>query len=358
MKKTFLLYLLVLTSCQSNQETVKPIIQNITESVYASGVIKSQNQYQAFATVSGIVDEVYVDEGAAVEVGSPILALVADAQILKTDNAKLTAEFNALNVNYGKLEEAKSLVSLSKIQMDNDALMLTRQGNLWAQSVGTKVQLEQKELYYKNAKNNYESAKEKLAELSRQLAYTAKQAKNNLLINKENSNDYLVRSKIKGKVYEFNLNKGEIVTPQTLIAIIGDDRKYLLEMQVDEYDITSIQLGMQVMVVLNSFKDSVFKAIITKINPIMNLQSKTFTVEAKFIRQPYVLYPNISFEANILIRTKKNAILIPRNYLLNDSTVVNKFGEHILIKTGLKDYQMVEVLLGIDKNQELILPKE
>jgi HlyD family secretion protein len=55
----------------------------------------------------------------------------------------------------------------------------------------------------------------------------------------------------------------------------------------------------------------------------MNLQSKTYTIEAEFVRPLAVLYPNISSEANVLIITKKDALLIPRNYLLNDLIVMN-----------------------------------
>jgi multidrug resistance efflux pump len=326
--------------------------------VYASGVIVSKNQYQVFATVSGIVDEVFADEGVSVEVGSPILSIVNDAQQLIVDNAQLSAEFNAMKFNRGKIDEAKSIVDLAKSQMESDAKMLERQQNLWSQNVGTKVALEQRELDLQRSKSNYASAKEKLEELEKQLNYLSKQAQNNLSISNKNTEDYLVKSKVIGKVYKMNLTKGEMVTPQIPIAIIGNDEKYLLEMQVDEYDIVTMKLGMPVMVVLNSYKDSVFNAVVSKINPIMNVQSKTFTIEAEFVIPPSLLYPNNSFEANIVINTKKDAILIPRNYLLNDSIVVNKAGNRLIVKTGLKDYQMVEILSGIDVNEELILPEQ
>jgi len=354
----FLPLLIALVACQSEEDTIKPSRQNITESVYASGVVVSKNQYQVFANVSGIVNEVFADEGASVEIGSPILSIANDAQQLMVDNARLSAEFNAIKFNRGKLDEARSMVSLTKSQKENDASMLERQKNLWSQSIGSKVELEQRELAFENSKSNYASAKEKLEELEKQLSYLSKQAQNNLSISNKNAGDYLVKSKVKGKVYQMNLAKGEIVTPQTPIAIIGDDQKYILEMQIDEYDIIGIQLGMSVLVVLNSYRDSVFDAVVSKINPIMNVQSKTFTIEAEFVRPPSVLYPNISFEANVVISTKKDALLIPRNYLLNDSVVVNKSGKHLIVKTGLKDYQMVEILSGMDINEELILPEQ
>ena len=71
-----------------------------------------------------------------------------------------------------------------------------------------------------------------------------------------------------------------------------------------------------------------------------------------------VLYPNISFEANIVIQRKKNALLIPRTYLLNNSKVINGKGDTITVVTGLKDYQRVEVISGLSKDDELIKPAQ
>jgi HlyD family secretion protein len=184
-----------------------------------------------------------------VEVGSPILSIRHDAQQLMGDNAKLSAEFNTLNSNRGKLLEANEFVELIKSPLDNDATLLTRQKNLWSQNIGSKVELWQRELAFEHSKNNYKSAKVKLEEIEKQLDYLSKQTESNLLISDKNTSDYLVKSKVKGKVYQMNLSKGEIVTPQIPIAIIGDDKKYLLEMQIGEYDVVDIELGMPLMVV-------------------------------------------------------------------------------------------------------------
>lgn len=146
LKITFLLSLIFIISCHSKQATISPVRQSITASVYASGVIESKNQYQVFATVNGIVKEILKDEGSTVEIGTPLLSIINDAQQLLSDNAKLSADFNTLNSNRGKLGEAQSLVALAKSEMDNDAILLERQKNLWAQKVGTKVELEQREL--------------------------------------------------------------------------------------------------------------------------------------------------------------------------------------------------------------------
>lgn len=348
---------LIFNSCKSKEDSIKPIVQSITESVYASGSITSENQYKVYSTVSGIVDQVMVDENSDVEVGSPIISIVNDAQSMATENAKLASDFNALSTNEGKLEDAKSMIEIAEKKMKNDALMLDRQKKLWAEDIGSKAELEQRELAYQNSLTAFKSSKEKYKELKNLLNFQATQARTSYSISARNTNDFIVKSKVKGKVYQINFDKGELVSPQSPIAIIGDDKKYILEMQIDEYDIVKIKLGMKVLVNLNSYKDSVFHAVVTKINPIMNIQSKTFTIESEFIQPPSVLFPNISFEANVLIQTKKDVLLIPRNYLINDSFVMTKSEKKILVKTGLKDYKMIEILSGIDKNEELILPK-
>jgi multidrug efflux pump subunit AcrA (membrane-fusion protein) len=60
---SFTTVFLFVFSCKSKEEKIRPIEEKITESVYASGVVKSKNQYQAFAAVNGLVAEVFVTEG-------------------------------------------------------------------------------------------------------------------------------------------------------------------------------------------------------------------------------------------------------------------------------------------------------
>ena len=159
-------------------------------------------------------------------------------------------------------------------------------------------------------------------------------------------------------VCSINKKKGELVGPQTPLAVIGDAKKFILEMQIDEYDILKIKKNLLVYVTLDSHKGKVFNAKVSKIIPIMNERNKSFLVESEFIKQPQILYPNISFEANIVIQSKEEALIIPRNFLINDSFVLKSNGNKIKVLTGIKDYQQVEIVSGINKNDELLNPEE
>jgi hypothetical protein len=90
----------------------------------------------------------------------------------------------------------------------------------------------------------------------------------------------------------------------------------------------------------------------------MNERSKSFTVEAHFVNAPAILYPFLTVEANIVIAKKMNALTIPRPYLVEDSFVITSKNKRRRIITGLKDYQKVEVLSGLDVNEVILRPKE
>jgi multidrug efflux pump subunit AcrA (membrane-fusion protein) len=359
MKKLLLFILpIFIFSCKSKVEKIKPSVSSITSSVYASGLVKSKNQYQVFTTVSGIIKDIFVAEGDTVKAGTLLFALVDEAQRLNKENAALNAAFADLQSNKGKLNEAQLLLELAKNKMKNDSTLFYRQKHLWEQQVGTKVELEQRELSYQNAKAAYYSAQVKYNDLVRQLDLNASVAQRNLAISDKLEKDFAIKSDIDGIVYSINKNKGEIISPQTPLAVLGDATHFILEMQVDEYDILKIKKGQQVIVTLDSYKGKSFEAKVTKINPLMNERSKSFMVESEFVNAPELLYPNISFEANIVLQTKQNTLLIPRNCLIHDSLVIKANGDTVLVKTGLKDYQKIEILNGLSADDELIVPKQ
>jgi HlyD family secretion protein len=346
------------SSCFHKVQKVKPTVESISESIYASGVVKSKNQYQAYATVSGVINSIFVSEGDTVKKGSPILAISSEIQRLNKENAALNASFTDFQANQGKLNEAKMLIDFSFSKMKNDSLIYFRQKSLWQQEIGSKAELEQKELAYQNSRTTYHSSILRYNDLKRQLSFTSSQAKKNLQISSSLKNEFILRSEIDGIVYSISKNLGEVVGPQTAICVIGDAQSFILEMQVDEFDIIKIRKDLRVYLTLDSYRDKVFEARVTKIYPMMNERSKTFLVEAEFVQSPEILYPNISFEANIVLATKENAILIPRKYLVNDSMVIKSNGDKVVVKVGLKDYQKVEILSGLSPEDEILEPPQ
>jgi HlyD family secretion protein len=106
MKNIFIALLLILFGCTRKEEKTYPTVGPISESVYASGIIKSKNQYEAFVTINGNIDQIFVAEGDTIKKGRAILSIANRAQELNRENAKLSAEFADINANQGKLNDA------------------------------------------------------------------------------------------------------------------------------------------------------------------------------------------------------------------------------------------------------------
>ena len=358
-KSIFVLSLAVLFgSCKSKQEKLQPVKEKITESVYASGIIKSKNQYQVFSSLNGIVAVIHVAEGDVVKKGDSIISLTNTTAQLNTENAAISADYTSVAANAEKINELQVAINLAKEKMDNDALLLQRQKNLWAEQIGTRNELDQRELAYKNSVNAFQTAKLRLAELQKQLSFQAKQSQKSLQISKVIAGDYIIRSEYNGKIYSLLREKGEMVSVQSPVAIIGDATAFYLELQVDEYDIARIQSGQKILLSLDSYKGQVYEATVRKINPIMNERSKTFTIEADFIKQPPALYPNLTCEANIIIQQKETALTIPRNYLLAGNNVMLENKELRKVVVGLKDYEKVEILGGLTEQDFILKPAQ
>ena len=355
-KLTCLTFIIIFFSCKQKQEKTKPVTESITESIYAAGIIKTKNQYQVFSTVNGLIQQILVTEGDTVKKGDPLIRVLNETSQLNADNAKLSADYAAVNANRDKLNELKININLAKSKKDNDLLLLQRQRNLWSQDIGSKNELDQKELAYKNSSNSYEASILRYNELKRQLNFSEQQSQKNLQISVSIAKDFTIKSETNGKVYSILKEPGEMVNTQNPVAIIGDAEEFLVELQVDEYDIARIRTGQKIVIKLDSYKGQVFEGVVIKINPIMNDRSRSFTVEASLITKPPALYPNLTTEANIIIQTKEKALLIPRNYLIDESFVMVKNKEKRKVTTGLKDYLKVEILSGLTVNDIILKP--
>jgi multidrug efflux pump subunit AcrA (membrane-fusion protein) len=346
----------LLFGCKTKQQKISPVEENITESVYASGVVKSDHQYQVFSSVNGLVNEVMVNEGDQIRKGDPILRITNTIAQLNTENAVIAADYASVAANAEKLNELATSIDLARIKMESEASLLQRQKNLWEQQIGSRNEVDQRELAYKSAASAFQAAKLRHAQLQKQISFQEKQSQKNLQISRSSSGDYTIRSEVSGKVYSLLKKKGEMAGVQSPVAIIGDNNAFVLELQVDEYDIIRILPGQKVVVGMDSYKGQVFEAVVEKINPLMNERTKSFTVDARFTKPPPSLYPNLTCEANLVIREKTKALTIPRYCLLENDYVLMANREKRKVTTGLKDFLKVEILSGLTVNDIILKP--
>jgi HlyD family secretion protein len=345
-------------ACGKKQESTSPQISDITESVYSSGIVVSKDQYSLYARVSGVVKEIMVEVGDTIHKGDTLLLIENKAQQINNENAQLSERFYSVNNNKDQLANLENSIRVAKQKKEFDSLQYVRQKKLFEDGVGVEVDLEISKLSYENSVINYHTAVNQLSEFKRQLNFNSSQARNNVRISSVSKSEFILLSEIDGLIYGLDCSVGELVSPQRPLGMIGSARQFILEMLIDESDIMDVHVGQEVVVTLDSYENEVFEAFVTKIYPLMDLTSKSFKIEAEFVDPPAVLYPNMNFEANIIINSKEDVLLVPREYLIDEKYVLLENGDTIKVETGLKDYQMIEVLSGISESDRIILPEE
>ncbi|WP_333600103.1 efflux RND transporter periplasmic adaptor subunit [Flavobacterium sp.] len=354
------LFIPLLISCSKKDNgEIQPTKGTITESVYASGVVKSENQYTVYSTVNGVLQKVNVTAGQTIVQGQSLFQIESDKAALNTENARLAYQLSNENNHYiqDKISEMETKVQAAKDKLALDQSVYNRNKNIKQYNVISEVEYERVELAYKNSKSNYEAALKQLSQLKAQLQNEQSRSNINLKINEKAQNDFNVKSAFSGELFDVLVKEGTLITTQTPLAVIGKKNSYLLELDVDENDMVKVKLGQIMEVTMDSYKGKVFEATVDKIYPIMDVRSRTFKIEAHFTKLPQQLYPNLTAEANIVIQTKKNVLTIPKSYLVNNEYVLVNKDEKRKVKIGLNDYEHVEILDGLSAEETIYPPK-
>jgi len=352
--------ILLLTACKNENSGIQPTVGDITQSVYASGAVKAEGQYIVYPTVSGVLRKINVTVGDAIVTGQSLFELDSDKAQLTTENASLAYQLSNENSRYiqDKIAEMQLAVQTAKDKFKLDESIYNRNSKVKDQGGISEVDFERVEMAYKSSKSAYETAKNRLNQLQIQLKNEQSKSNINLRLSEKAQSDFTVKSAFSGQLFDVLVKEGALVSPQIPLAVIGKANSFLLELEVDENDMVLVNTGQKVLITMDSYKGQVFEAEVDKIYPIMDERSRTFKIEAKFIQIPDKLYPNLTAEANIIIHEKKQAITIPKNYLIDKEYVLVNGDEKRKVKTGLSDYQKVEILEGLKAGETIYLQEE
>lgn len=361
MKKIiYLLVAIVLAGCGGDEKrSISPQIKTITESVYSSVTIQPDSMYNVYSSVTGILDDNLVDEGDRVLIGQDLFQITNSNPKLNTENAKLAMQIARDNYKGENpvLTDLVNELKLAQLKLSNDSMNYERQKNLWRQKIGSKAEYDAKKLQFETSLQTYKTLQNRFNRTSVQLKQQYQQAVNNYEASLTLTKDFTIQSKINGTVYATYKNPGEIISVQQPIAMVGSSNSFIAELLIDEVDVVKLDVEQAALISLDAYGDKVFKAVVTKIYPQKNDRSQTFKIEARFVDVPKKLYPGLSGEANILINEKSNALVIPKVCLIDGNKVETEKGL-IEIEKGLESLDMVEVLSGLTKDDNIYFPEK
>ncbi|KAA9333626.1 efflux RND transporter periplasmic adaptor subunit [Adhaeribacter soli] len=352
---------LLFTGCNKNGNTLKPELKPITEAVYASGHVVSEQEYQVFAQTEGILAEKKVDEGASVAKDQVLFVLESPQQSARLQFAQEAYAVAARNYrNQGPaLREAQAGLEAARTRLAFDSTNYIRYQNLLQHRATSKAEFENFKLTYENSRSDYQAQKSRLANLKNQLFLDLQNAESNLKVARDETSRSEIKSDINGVLLKTLKEPGELVNRGEVLGIVGQLGSFYLKLSVDELDVNRVKTGQQTLVKIDAFPNKIFRARISKIYPIVDPRDQSLRVDAQLLDKLPGYYSGLALEANIIIRKKEQALVIPRTVLLPGDSVEIKKGrdeQKVKIRKGVETLSEVEVLAGLDKDTEIVKP--
>jgi HlyD family secretion protein len=352
----------VFQSCGDRKDLVKPTVKPLMEAVYASGFVVSEDEYQVFSQADGYLGSKLVNDGQAVKRGDPLFIIEAGQQSARTRIAKENYEMAEKNYreNSPVLRELRTALESSRTKMQFDSVNFVRYSNLLKGKATSQSEYDRIKVTYENSSNDFLLQKSRYDKTRNQLYLDLQNAKNQLQIATDETGRYTLRSDVDGMVFKTMKEKGELVKRNEAIAVIGRADKFYLQLHVDELDIQRIKTGQEVLVKIDAYPDKVFHAQVDKIYPMVNQQQQSFRVDASFTENLPGNFTGLALEANIIIRQKEKALVVPKTALLPGDSILLQTDDgekKVKVVPGIETIDEVEIMEGLDSTGRLIVKK-
>lgn len=357
MKYSFVVLLFALSGCSTKQETIQPITKPLMEAIYASGFVVADQEYQLFSQADGILTEIVVQEGGLVKKGQPILIIKSVQQSARYTMAK--ENYDQAKRNAGPtINELEVAYANAQTKMQFDSTQFLRYSNLLQAGATTKVEYDRAEIQYKNSSNDFNAIRNRLIKTKNDVDLAIRTAQNQLKIAEEESENYVLRSEIDGMVFSIMKERGELVRRNEALAVVGKPDQFYLKLSIDELDVQRVQKGQDVIVKIDAYPEKLFRGKITKVYPLIDTRQQSLRVDAVLNEKLPNLFSGLAVEANIIIREKENALVIPKLAIMPGDSVWVAEANHsrkVRITRGIETLEETEITGGLTASSVIIL---
>ncbi len=297
-----------------NAEGVKK--RDLEAIVTASGTVQAKRFVNISAVSMGKVTRLAVEEGDRVKTGQFLLEIDPNALrgTVQRGEAAVAAAQAGLAQTKVNVETARANLALAETQVK-------RQRDLWAQQLTTKEQLDKSENDVKIAKTEL-AAREAAVSSSAQMI---NQEAASLDTSRYNLRQVTLVAPFDGIVTRRNIEEGENVVVGTMnnagtqLLTVADMSVIQAEVEVDETDIPSVQIGQTAKITIDALQDKTFTGRVTEIgnSPIQQTattagqQATNFKVKVQIDQQIPEVRPGFTCSAAITTATRKQVLSVP-----------------------------------------------
>ena len=302
--------------------TEKTFRTSIEEKTVATGKVVPEDEVEIKPQISGIIEKIFVEEGAAIKTGD----LIAKVKVVPNEQS--------LNSARGRVKNVQIVLNNSKTEYD-------RNKALFEKGVISSQDFNAIELNYNRAKQDVSNAQSDLQIIRLGSAGGSSSANTN------------IRATVSGTILEIPVKEGDQVIESnnfnagTSIATIADLNKMIFEGKVDEAEVSKLKIDMPLKVSLGAIRDKEFDAKLKFIAPKGNEEQGAvqFKIEGEvFLDKEYFVRAGYSANASIVLDVKEDILAIKEALLQFDRKTEEPYVE---IKTGDQEFEKRDVEIGL-----------
>lgn len=376
----------------------------ITEKVSASGTVQPVTEVKIAPEVSGEIIDLLIEEGDSVRKGAMLVKIRPDTWESQLERAEA-----GLSQQRANLEQSNASLSRAKAQFIRAEAEYKRQEKLWKEKVISEADWQLSQQNYEIAKNDVASAVQSV-EASK---FVIRSTEASLREARENYRKTTVVSPMTGIVSKLIVKNGERVVGTATMAgtemlRIADLNAMEVRVDVNENDIVRVHQGDTAIIDVDAYsgEGKEFKGIVTLIantakdktsaDAITEFEVRILILSSSYsdlvkAGKKYPFLPGMTASVDILTKRKDNVLSVPlaavttRSPEEGNTTEVKKGGppstevkaddkkpvvkkadktvifvndkgvaKMVEVKTGISDYDNIEILSGISDSTEVI----
>jgi HlyD family secretion protein len=353
-------------------ETAKAAHEKIVQKVSATGKIQPKVQVRVSADVSAKITKLAVVEGQWVEKGTFLAELDRERYVAAVESAEASAR------------AARSNATLARESMERAEKEFQRTKELMAQDLESEAIFDDRESAYQIEAARHESA-----------TYAVEQADAALKQARDDLSKTTIYAPMSGTISDLRKEQGEIAIgsqfQEDVIMVIADLSEMETQVNVDENDIISIEIGQHAEIEVDALLDQVLTGVVAEIASSANTaaegssdQKTEFEIKISIIDPPATLRPGMTAAADLFTKTNENALSVPIQSVavrtLDQLTMPGEsredaeakytadrdgFVEIVFcieegkavakqVETGIQSDELIEIISGLEEGEEVV----
>jgi len=332
--------------------------RDVERSVQIVGTLLAQDEVTLANEAPATITHILADLGDRVRAGQVLIKL--DEREPRLEVERMTANLQAarealmrarqiLDSSRANVERAQAVLSDARINLKRFQDLLAEGAISASQRDSAQTQFDVAQASLRSSEAQYESdrAAVKNAEAN------VEQAMASLELARKRLRDTEIRAPLDGFVRKRLVNVGETYKEKTPFMSLVATHALKLQGEVPERFAPQVRAGHRVRVEVEAYPGRAFAGSITRVSPAVDVESRTFTVEASVPNPGGALKPGFFAKASIVTGRERNVPFVPEEAVVTFAGIVKVYviadgkAEERRITTGQRRDGWVEILDGV-----------